>query len=87
MMRKRWNADQPDQRQTLDQALASYTLEGAYAEFKEDRKGMLRAGALADVIVLSGDIAATPPIGCRSSRSPPPSATDASPIRADAKAA
>ena len=61
MTRQRWNPDQPDQRQTLEQALASYTREGAYAEFKEDRKGMLRPSALADVIVLSGDIAATPP--------------------------
>ena len=61
LTRQRWNADQPDQRQTLEQALASYTREGAYAEFKEDRKGMLRPGALADVTVLSGDIAATPP--------------------------
>jgi predicted amidohydrolase YtcJ len=61
LTRKRWNNDQPDQRQTLEQALKSYTHDGAYAEFKEDRKGMLRPGALADVVVLSGDIAATPP--------------------------
>lgn len=61
LTRKRWNDDQPDQRQTLEEALGSYTRDGAYAEFKEDRKGMLRPGALADVVVLSGDIAATVP--------------------------
>ena len=61
LTRPRWSSDLPDQRQRLDQALRSYTADGAYAEFKEDRKGVLRRGALADVVVLSGDIAATPP--------------------------
>ena len=61
LTRPRWQDDLPDQRQTLDQALRSYTVDGAYAEFKEDRKGVLREGALADIVVLSGDIAATPP--------------------------
>jgi predicted amidohydrolase YtcJ len=61
LTRPRWSSDLPDQRQSLDQALRSYTADGAYAEFKEDRKGVLRRGALADVVVLSGDIAATPP--------------------------
>ncbi len=61
LTRPRWKSDLPDQRQSLDQALRSYTADGAYAEFKEDLKGVLRQGALADVVVLSGDIAATPP--------------------------
>jgi predicted amidohydrolase YtcJ len=61
LTRPRWSSDLPDQRQSLDQALLSYTADGAYAEFKEDRNGALRQGALADVVVLSGDIAATPP--------------------------
>jgi predicted amidohydrolase YtcJ len=61
LTRKRWSDDQPDQRQTLEETLASYTRDGAYAEFKEDRKGMLRPGALADIVVLSGDIAAAEP--------------------------
>lgn len=50
-----------DQRVTLLQALAAYTTGGAFAEHTEDRKGMLRPGHLADVVVLSGDIEATPP--------------------------
>jgi predicted amidohydrolase YtcJ len=60
MTRKRWAEDLPDQRQTLAQALAGYTLDGAYAEFKEDRKGQLARGFLGDLVVLSGDIEATP---------------------------
>jgi predicted amidohydrolase YtcJ len=42
--------------QTLMQALHSYTVEGAYAEFAEARKGQLKRGMLADVVVLSGDL-------------------------------
>jgi predicted amidohydrolase YtcJ len=42
--------------QTLEQALHSYTVEGAYAEFAEGRKGQLKKGMLADVVVLSDDL-------------------------------
>ncbi len=41
-----------DERQTLDETLAAYTRDGAYAEFMEHRKGMLRPGMLADCVVL-----------------------------------
>ena len=47
-----------DQRVTLREALAAYTIGGAYAEHTEDRKGMLKPGYLADVTILSGDIEA-----------------------------
>jgi predicted amidohydrolase YtcJ len=60
MTRKRWREDLPDQSQTLLQALASYTREGAYAEFAEGQKGQLREGFMADVIVLSADLEKTP---------------------------
>ncbi len=50
-----------DQRVSLHQALAAYTIGGAYAEHTEDRKGMLRAGYLGDLVVLSGDIEAVAP--------------------------
>jgi predicted amidohydrolase YtcJ len=40
--------------------LHGFTAAGAYMEFTEDRKGMLKQGYLADVIVLDGDIEATP---------------------------
>jgi predicted amidohydrolase YtcJ len=49
----------PDQRQTLEDALASYTRDAAYAEFQEDVKGQLKVGMLADLILLSADLEAT----------------------------
>ena len=50
-----------DQRLSLMDTLAAYTIGGAYAEHTEDRKGMLKPGYLADAIILSGDIEATAP--------------------------
>jgi len=51
----------PEQRLTLEEALRGYTLEGAYAEFEESAKGSIEEGKLADLIVISGDIAALAP--------------------------
>ncbi|MBD0415295.1 amidohydrolase [Oryzicola mucosus] len=51
----------PDERQSLEDAIAGFTVDGAYAEFAEDRKGVLKPGALADLVILSGDIEATVP--------------------------
>lgn len=48
-----------DQRQTLHEALAGYTRDGAYTGFMEDRLGMLKPGYLADIVVLGGDLEAT----------------------------
>ena len=58
--RKPWQPDDPVQVQTLPDTLAGYTRDGAYAEFQEQQKGMLRAGMLADVVVLDADLFATP---------------------------
>ncbi|QFI66274.1 amidohydrolase family protein [Sinorhizobium alkalisoli] len=52
--------DLPDQRPSLLETLAAYTRSSAWVEFMEDRKGMLKPGYLADVVVLSGDIEAVP---------------------------
>ena len=41
-------------------ALDSFTAAGAYTEFAENKKGKLMPGMLADVIVLNGNIEATP---------------------------
>ena len=41
-------------------SLASYTRDNAWVEFAEARKGMLRAGYLADLVLLDGDIEAAP---------------------------
>jgi len=46
----------PDQRLTREQALKSWTLDGAYAGFEEKQKGTLEAGKLADFLVLDRDI-------------------------------
>jgi predicted amidohydrolase YtcJ len=54
-------AGAPDQRQTLTNSIAGFTRDGAYAEFAESRKGMLKAGQLADVVILDGDISAVAP--------------------------
>lgn len=44
------------QRVTLEQALAAYTRDAAYAQFEEKIKGSLEPGKLADVILLSQDL-------------------------------
>jgi predicted amidohydrolase YtcJ len=61
LTRQTWKPGLRDQRQSLDQALRSYTADSAYAEFSEDRKGCLREGMLADVTVLSDNLEATAP--------------------------
>ena len=58
----------PDQRMTRTEALRSYTLNAAYAAFEEGSKGSLRAGKLADIVVLSKDIMAIPEDEIRSAR-------------------
>ncbi len=60
MTRKAWKQGLPDQRLSLSETLAAYTRTSAWVEFMEDRKGMLKPGYLADVVVLSGDVEATP---------------------------
>jgi predicted amidohydrolase YtcJ len=44
------------QKVTLDQALAAYTSDAAYAEFEDASKGSLEPGKLADMIVLSQNL-------------------------------
>jgi predicted amidohydrolase YtcJ len=50
----------PDQRMSREEALKSYTMNGAYAAFEEDTKGSLTPGKLADITVLSKDILTIP---------------------------
>jgi predicted amidohydrolase YtcJ len=46
----------PEQRITPAEAIRCYTLNPAYAEFTEKRKGSITPGKLADLIVLSKNI-------------------------------
>jgi hypothetical protein len=50
----------PDQKMSREEALRSYTYNGAYAGFEEDILGSLKPGKLADIIVLSKDIMTIP---------------------------
>ena len=46
---------------SLEQALQAYTVNGAYASYDEQRKGFIKPGMLADIVVLSDDIFSLPP--------------------------
>ncbi|MFT2014737.1 amidohydrolase family protein [Streptomyces sp. 796.1] len=50
----------PDQRLTLDQALAAYTTGGAWQDAAESWKGSLTVGKVADLCVLEADLRTTP---------------------------
>ena len=54
--RQPWSEALPSEAQTLQQTLAAYTRDAAYAEFMEHEKGTLKAGGLADLVLLSEDI-------------------------------
>jgi predicted amidohydrolase YtcJ len=45
----------PEERITVEQALALYTVNAAYASFEENIKGSITPGKLADLVVLDGD--------------------------------
>ncbi len=51
----------PEQRLTIDQAIAAYTSGSAFAEFEEKEKGKLVPGMLADFIVLDRDVTSSSP--------------------------
>jgi predicted amidohydrolase YtcJ len=51
----------PEQRLSREEALRSWTLEGAYAAFEEARKGSLAVSKDADFVMLSSDIMTLPP--------------------------
>lgn len=61
MLRAPYRKGDPEQRQTLMQMIEGYTTGGAYCEFMEHRKGMLKPGMLADVAVFSADLERTDP--------------------------
>ena len=58
----------PDQRMSREEALRSYTRNGAFAAFQEGSKGSLTVGKLADITVLSKDILTVPEEEIRNAR-------------------
>lgn len=56
------------QKITIAQALSAYTKAGSYSSFEENVKGQLKAGYLADMIVLSDDLFTIDPMKIASTR-------------------
>jgi predicted amidohydrolase YtcJ len=52
----------PEERLTIEQAIAAYTSGSAYAEFAERERGLLQPGMLADFVVLDRDITRVEPV-------------------------
>jgi predicted amidohydrolase YtcJ len=50
----------PDQKLSMEKTIELYTLGSAYAEFMEDRKGMIKKGYLGDVVIFNEDIMTIP---------------------------
>ena len=50
----------PEQKLTMEEAIELYTLGSAYSEFMEDRKGMIKEGYLADMVILNQDLMTIP---------------------------
>ncbi len=50
----------PGQKLSMEEAIELYTLGSAYAEFMEDRKGMIKEGYLGDVVIFNNDLMTIP---------------------------
>ncbi len=50
----------PDQKLSMEKAIELYTLGAAYAEFMEERKGKLKEGYLADLVIFNNDLMTIP---------------------------
>jgi predicted amidohydrolase YtcJ len=50
----------PEQKLTMEEAIKYYTLGSAYAQFMDDRKGMLKTGYLADIVIVDRDLLKIP---------------------------
>ncbi len=52
----------PEQKISIEDAIRAYTLNGAYAEFAEGKKGSLEEGKYADIVVLSDNLFKISPV-------------------------
>ncbi len=50
----------PEQKLTMEEAIRYYTYGPAYAQFMDDRKGMIRKGYLADIVITDKDLLTIP---------------------------
>jgi len=50
----------PEEKLSMEKAIEYYTLGAAYSQFMEDRKGMIRPGYLADLVIVSEDLLTVP---------------------------
>ncbi|MBK7710362.1 MAG: amidohydrolase [Bacteroidales bacterium] len=50
----------PEQKISMEDAIRYYTLGAAYAQFMEDRKGMIKPGYLADIVITDKDLLTIP---------------------------
>jgi predicted amidohydrolase YtcJ len=50
----------PEQKISMEDAIRYYTLGSAYAQFMEDRKGMIKTGFLADIVIVDKDLLTIP---------------------------
>jgi hypothetical protein len=50
----------PEQKIKMEEAIKFYTLGSAYSQFMEDRKGMIKAGYLADIVIVDKDLLTIP---------------------------
>jgi predicted amidohydrolase YtcJ len=55
----------PEQKLTIQEAIAAYTIGSAYAEFQEHDKGSIEPGKLADMVLLSQDVLTIAPAAIR----------------------
>jgi predicted amidohydrolase YtcJ len=58
----------PEQKITVEQALRAYTSGSAHAGFQEHDVGMLKAGMLADLVMIDRDLTRIPPATIRDAR-------------------
>ncbi|MDY0099218.1 MAG: amidohydrolase [Bacteroidales bacterium] len=50
----------PEQKLTMEEAINFYTVGSAYAQFMDNRKGMIRKGYLADIVIVDKDLLTIP---------------------------
>jgi predicted amidohydrolase YtcJ len=54
------NGWHPEQKIRMEDAIKYYTLGSAYSQFMEDRKGMIKTGFLADIVIVDQDLLTIP---------------------------